>query len=82
METVIPEEEFDENPTEATRSKRLDKHELNQEQIRKDDSSARSMSYYRTSGKSTFTRCYLHNNFCCLSLINPTIGVVESLFSF
>lgn len=50
---VIREEDFDENPKEATGTKALDKQDVIQKQIRRDKSLTKSVSgYYRPSGKS------------------------------
>ncbi|KAJ7388256.1 hypothetical protein OS493_038923 [Desmophyllum pertusum] len=50
LETVIPEKDFDENPKETTGNETSEKQDPIQEQIKKDESFARSMSYdYGTS---------------------------------
>ncbi|KAJ7381872.1 hypothetical protein OS493_038558, partial [Desmophyllum pertusum] len=50
LETVIPEKDFDENPTETTGKKTSEEQDPVQEQIQKEESLARSMSYdYGTS---------------------------------
>ena len=54
---VLREEDFDENPKETTSTgmKTLDKQDAIREQIQKDESLAKSMSYdYRPSSKSFF----------------------------
>lgn len=55
LENVIPEKDFDENPAEATEKKTLQKQDPIQEQIRKDESYARSMRFnYDASGKASY----------------------------
>lgn len=73
LESVIPEGHFDENPKETTGKKTLDKEDAIQEQIRRDEALARSMSYdYRTPCKSTHSSdcrrfIYLVLHYCCFS---------------
>jgi len=55
IENVTPEDDFDENhkETSCTGKKLLDKQDATKEQIRRDESLAKSMSCdYRPSGKS------------------------------
>ncbi|KAL9975244.1 hypothetical protein ACROYT_G012380 [Oculina patagonica] len=62
LETVVPEQDFDENPTETTRKQTLDKQNLIQEQIRKNESCASSMSY-RTPGGESVKKARRTNSF-------------------